>query len=325
MTAPVSKRSEPIQDNMKSNVKVVWLALAAALTLWASAFVGIRVSLTQFTPNAIALLRFLVATGALLAAWIVFTPKGQLRGPALRDMPVFTLSGFLVVVLYNLGLNYGERSVSPGVASFIVGQLPIFSMILAALMLGEQISRRGWIGLSVGLVGTAVMLFADHGDHRLNIGSLFVIGAVLAESIYFVLSKPLLKRYSTLELNVFVAVPGTLLMLPFATELAEQLPSANMQSIAVVAYLGIFPAAVAYVFWGYAMTHLSVTITTSSLYALPAITILLSLLLLHEAPSIMGCVGGVISLAGAILANSSRSVAETTRGANDNLARHRAT
>ncbi|MFI9358757.1 hypothetical protein [Streptomyces lydicus] len=53
------------------------------------------------------------------------------------------------------------------------------------------------------------------------------MAAAIAESLYFVLSKPLLTRYSSMELNLYVTIPGTLMMLPFAGDLTHQLASAT--------------------------------------------------------------------------------------------------
>ncbi|MFI1436368.1 EamA family transporter [Streptomyces lydicus] len=141
----------------------VWLALAGALTLWASAFVGIRSALHDFTPGPMALLRFTIASLGLLALWLVSSRlrRERLRLPARRDIPLLLLCALLLIVVYNLGVNFGEQTVSPGTASFLVGQVPAFSIMLAAAILRERVAVVGWIGVGVGIVGTVVMLFAD--------------------------------------------------------------------------------------------------------------------------------------------------------------------
>ncbi|MDC7338801.1 DMT family transporter [Streptomyces lydicus] len=287
----------------------VWLALAGALTLWASAFVGIRSALHDFTPGPMALLRFTIASLGLLALWLVSTRlrRERLRLPARRDIPLLLLCALLLIVVYNLGVNFGEQTVSPGTASFLVGQVPVFSIMLAAAILRERVAVVGWIGVGVGIVGTVVMLFADQAGLSINIGTVYVLAAAIAESLYFVLSKPLLTRYSSMELNLYVTIPGTLMMLPFAGDLTHQLASATTPNLLILVYLGIFPAAVAYLLWNYALARLDVSASTSGLYALPLITILISFAFLHELPSLLGLVGGVISLIGAALVNNRRA------------------
>ncbi|MEU3415430.1 DMT family transporter [Streptomyces sp. NPDC006658] len=284
----------------------IWLALGVALTLWASAFVGIKAVLHDFSPGPLVLLRFCVASAGVVAIWVV-TARRRLRLPALRDLPLLLLCALLVIVVYNLGVGYGESTLSPGTASFIIGQAPVFSTVLAAFLLREKVAVLGWVGIGLGAGGTVAMLFADQAGPRINAGALHVLAAALAESLYFVLSKPLLGRYTSTEFNAFVTVLGTLMTLPYLGRLGHEVDAASAGSIAVVVYLGLFPAAVAYVLWNYAMTRLSVSTTTSALYALPFLTLVVSLLLLHTLPTALGLAGGLVSLIGAALVNSRRA------------------
>ncbi|MEU5242380.1 EamA family transporter, partial [Streptomyces lydicus] len=64
-------RPSTTRDSRTRAPAAVWLALAGALTLWASAFVGIRSALHDFTPGPMALLRFTIASLGLLALWLV--------------------------------------------------------------------------------------------------------------------------------------------------------------------------------------------------------------------------------------------------------------
>ncbi|MEU8912948.1 EamA family transporter [Streptomyces nigrescens] len=300
---------EQTPTDVGTKTSTVWFALAGALTLWASAFVGIRSALHDFTPGPMALFRFVVASGGLLVVWVVTARirRERLRLPAARDVPLLLLCALLLIVVYNLGVNFGEQTVSPGTASFLVGQVPVFSIMLAAAILRERVAVVGWIGIGVGIAGTVVMLFADQTGLQINTGTLYVLAAALAESLYFVLSKPLLERYGAMELNVYVTIPGTLMMLPFAGDLTRQLASAATGSVLMMVYLGIFPAAVAYLLWNYALARLDVSASTSGLYALPLITIVVSFVFLRELPSLLGLIGGVISLVGAALVNSRRA------------------
>ncbi|WP_328733163.1 EamA family transporter [Streptomyces caniferus] len=306
-----------ITDHPAADVGVrapaVWFALAGALTLWASAFVGVRSALHDFTPGAMALLRFVIASVCLVVVWAVTARvrRERLRLPSARDVPLLLLCALLLIVVYNLGLNFGEQTVSPGTAGFLVGQVPVFSVMLAAAILRERVAVVGWLGVGVGIAGTLVVLFAGQAGLQINVGAFSVLAAAVAESLYFVLSKPLLKRYGAMELNVYVTLPGTLLMFPFTPDLTRQLAVASNDGILVMVYLGIFPAAVAYLLWNYALARLDVSASTSALYALPLITVVVSFLFLRELPSLLGLAGGLVSLVGAALVNNRHGRAET--------------
>ncbi|MDC0770839.1 DMT family transporter [Streptomyces sp. HD] len=287
----------------------VWLALLGALALWASAFVGISSALADFTPGAISLVRYTVSSVVAVLMWLAYSRRRRepLEAPARRDVWPILVSALMVVVVYSLGVNYGEQSVTPGTASFIAGQAPVFSILLAFLLLRERVTGRGWLGVAIGAAGVVLMLFADQTGVQVNTGSLYVLAATVGECLYFVLSKPLLERYSPHALNAWVTVAGTVMLLPYAGQALSSLSSASLSSILLLVYLGVFPGAVAYLLWNMALAHLSVTATTSSLYALPAMTIVMSVLWVDKLPSTLGVIGGLVSLVGAGLVANRQS------------------
>ena len=59
--------------------------------------------------------------------------------------------------VYNVTLNMGEVSVTSATASFIIGQVPVFSTILAVILYREKISRLGVLGLVVSFTGICVI------------------------------------------------------------------------------------------------------------------------------------------------------------------------
>jgi len=81
-----------------------WVALSAAIFLWASAYAGIRVGLKSYSPAHVALLRFLVASLVLA----IYASRSHFRRPALWDVPRLALTGIFGISLYNLALNYGR-------------------------------------------------------------------------------------------------------------------------------------------------------------------------------------------------------------------------
>lgn len=299
--------------------RVVFVPLALTLLFWSSAFVAIRAALTSFDPGSLALMRYLIATLVLTLYWIASHAwnRGYRWLPARQDLLRFVLFGLLGVTTYNLGLNFGERTVTAGTASFIVGQIPIFTTLMAALILRERIRRRAALGIGIGFIGTVLLLFADRTGFRFNIGTVYVVTAVTSESLYFVLQKPVLARYRPIEMSVFTTWTGTLFMLPFAGGLPAELGAAHASALLPVIYLGIFPAAIAYLLWSYCLSQMTVFKTSTSLYSLPFLTIVIGLVWLGERPSALAVLGGVGALVGAIVVNTQRAgVPTASRPAN---------
>lgn len=132
------------------------LALGTTLLLWASAFAGIRAGLSGYSPGHLALLRFIVASLALA----IYAVATRMKMPQKGDWPGIALTGWLGISGYNLALNYGETSLTAGVASFMVNTGPIFTALLAMTFLGERLRGWGWLGIAVSFGGVSLIAFA---------------------------------------------------------------------------------------------------------------------------------------------------------------------
>src|SRR5690349_15366878 len=104
----------------------VRLALVLAITLWASAFVGIREALLGYSPEGLALLRYLIAS--VIMGVVYFRLPVRANVPW-KDRFMLLLTGILGIGVYNITLNHGELVLDSGVASFITSQSPIFATL----------------------------------------------------------------------------------------------------------------------------------------------------------------------------------------------------
>jgi drug/metabolite transporter (DMT)-like permease len=276
------------------------VALGVTLLLWASAFAGIRAALQGFSPFHLALDRFLVAS-AILAA-VAFWKKTRL--PDRADLSRVLLTGFFGIAVYNVALNYGELTVTAGAAGFIVNTVPIFTTLLSLLFLKERIRLFGWLGMIVSFAGVSLIAIADSSSLELNKGAFIILCAAVCQSLYFVLQKPLLKKYSPFEVVCYAVWVGTIGMLVLIPGSVGQLKSASPAAILAVLYLGIFPSTIAYVCWSYVLAKMPASRASAFLYLVPAIAVTIAFVWLKEAPSWLLLVGGCLALGGVVLVNS---------------------
>ncbi len=179
----------------------------------------------------------------------------------------------------------------------------MFVAILATVFLGERISRRGWAGIAVSIVGVTVIAMGESGGLRIEPEALFVLLATVSTSCYFVLQKPLLRRYDAFAMTCYAIWTGTFFMLPFAWGLPSAIQHAPLNATLSVLYLGVFPAAIAYVLWTYVLKHVPSTIASSLLYISPVFAILIGWVWLRELPGVVALAGGALSVAGVVLVN----------------------
>lgn len=282
------------------------LAAIGTATLWASAFVGVRVALPHYPPAHLALLRYLVAAGVLL----VIAPLAGIRIPARRDLPGIFLTGLIGIAAYNVLLNTGQRTVTAGAASMIVNGVPVMTALLSAAFLGERMGARGWVGLAVSFTGTAIIASTAQGGFRFDRGAVLLLLAALSMSVYFVLQKPYLRRYSPLAMVAYAIWSGAICLLVFLPGLGATIAAASPGGTLAVVYLGVFPAAVAYVAWSYALSIMPAGRTASHLYLVPLLTLGIAWLWVREVPTLRTLVGGAVVMTGVLLVNARNRPAE---------------
>jgi drug/metabolite transporter (DMT)-like permease len=286
----------------------VGLSLGITVLIWGSAFAAIRVALhgfrsgldpNVFGPGQMALLRLLFASGAL-AVYAVCT---RMRLPAVRDLPGIFLLGFLGFGFYNTALNYGEMTVQAGVASLLIATAPIFTALMAVMFLKERMGLFGWIGVLVAFSGVVLIIAGQQGNFSVSREALYILVAAMCAAIYFVIQRPFLKRYSSLQLTTYAVWSGTLLIIFYLPSLCDQLHDVSWKMTAVVAYLGVFPAALGDVLWNYALSKWPVSRVSSFLYLVPVVAMAGGWIMLREMPAKLSLCGGPVAIAGVYLVN----------------------
>jgi drug/metabolite transporter (DMT)-like permease/GNAT superfamily N-acetyltransferase len=278
-------------------------AVAAALTtlvVWSSAFSGVSIVVGPgggYGPGEMALLRFLVAS-ATMAIVAVAT---RMRLPKPKDLPVLAAAALFGITIYHLCFTWGETTVSPGAAALVIASGPIWTALLAIVFLGERLNRWGWTGVALAFAGVAAIAFAGEGGVRFEPMVLLELAAAVSTAVYFVIGKKPLRTYTSLEFTSYIIWIGTLPMLVFLPGLIQQLPAAPVTSTWIVVFLGVFPGAVAYFLWGYALARMPASTTASFLYAQPVLATGVAWAVQGTLPTVVALVGGALALAGVIL------------------------
>ncbi|WRZ93842.1 DMT family transporter [Streptomyces sp. NBC_01007] len=276
-------------------------AATVTVGLWASAFVAIRSAGAAYSPGALALGRLLAGALVLGTFCVVrregLPPRGAWRGIA--------ISGVLWFGFYMVALNWGEQQVDAGTAALVVNIGPILIALLGSRLLGDAMPPRLLAGMAVSFAGAvAVGLSMSGGGGSSVLGVVLCLLAAVAYAGGVVAQKPALGRASVLQVTTYGCLVGALACLPFAGQLLHDAADAPVPATLNMVYLGVFPTALAFTTWGYALARTSASRMGATTYAVPALVVLMSWLFLDEVPGLLTLAGGVLCLAGVAVSRS---------------------
>lgn len=155
--------------------------------LWGSAFPVTRVLLEEMPPLGAAAWRTLLAAGAVALFAALRGEFGRLwpaRGYRLRLAVLAILGG----ATFLIGMNLAIFLTGASITSFVVGTYPLQAVVVAALLLGEPLGRRGVGALAVAALGL-VLLARPGGAHVELLGVVLALGAALSFAVYLGLSR----------------------------------------------------------------------------------------------------------------------------------------
>ena len=231
----------------------------------------------QIKPVALVALRS-VSAAALFWLTSLFLPKEKV---AVRDILFLAFCSLFGVVinqeLFLLGLNY----TSPVNSSLIVSTNPIFSFILAALILKESISLSKGVGLAIGLAGV-MTLIAEHGAPDIGsktfIGDIITLLNTISWAFYTVIIKKMLEKYHPVTVMKWTFFFGMFIttMIGFPS-----IKSADWQAVTLNGWLGIafvlvFATYLGYMLISFGLRRLSPTIVSTYTYINPVVAALIA-------------------------------------------------
>lgn len=283
-----------LNSSMKSRIYAFGTVL-----LWASAFVFTKVSLTYFTVSATGILRYIFASLFLLALALI----KRIGLPRLRDIPKFVLSGGLGFTLYMITFNEASRLLSSATGSIIIATAPIMTVILARLLLKEKIRLAGWIAIVIEFIGILILTLWN-GVFSANTGIFWMIGAAFCISGYNLSQRFYTKKYTALQSTTYSIFAGTILLLIYLPDAIPQLMAASAKQLAVIVFLGIFPSAIAYIWWSKALSLAEKTSdVTNFMFVTPLLAMIMGYLVIMEIPTAATFIGGSIIIIGLIMFN----------------------
>ena len=264
---------------------------------WGMAWAVGRILALGLPPMTGAWLRY-VLTMVLFYLWFL---GRALKGNEVNWLPTgrqtwrtLTLIAITGVLGYQVFFMNGMRLTAAGDASLIITFNPIFTVLLAAPMLGQKISRKMFVGLFCGFIGVAVVTgWSPNTDIPFEdriLGDLMILLASLNWAMTTNNTKRMMEqrngeqKATTLEIVVWYSLIGTVLLTPLAAWETWQhgIPEPTLTDWYAIIYLAAISTVLAYYWFAIGVEKLGATAASSYIFLMPVFGVLGGVILLDE-------------------------------------------
>ncbi len=269
--------------------------------IWGTTFISTKILLQNFSPVQILFFRFLVGLVALLVVY-----PHRLHGTTRKQELSFAAAGLCGVCLYYLLENIALTYTMASNVGIIISVAPFFTAILSQLLAREKsLHPRFFLGFAVAMAGIFLIRFNGSCLELNPLGDLLALLAALLWACYSLLTRKISSYgYHTVLTTRRVFAYGILFMIPalFLFDFPwDPARFADPLSLANLLFLGLGASALCFVTWNFGVKVLGAVKTSVYIYLVPVVTVLTSVLVLHEKITLLAGVGTVLTLAGLFL------------------------
>ncbi len=283
---------------------LTYLALATAAFFWGLSFVATKIALQSFSPFCLIFFRFFSAA-LFFVVLLWHTGFPSLTKKTFRSLLVLAL---MEPGLYFLFETFGLQYTSATKTSLIIATIPVVVLVLSSFFLKERLRPINMLGIAVSLAGVALLVFGGRpqiGLKGMMFGDMLIFGAVIAASVYMILTRKLGESLSSLQITGMQIIFGALLFLPlFLWDLPHlDWQSVTKNSLMALIVLTIFATIGAFLCYNFALTRIPAAQAAVCINGIPLVTACGAWVLLGETLTSMQFFGGALVLVAVFLAN----------------------
>jgi drug/metabolite transporter (DMT)-like permease len=255
-----------------------------AILFWGATPVATKVAVASIDAATIGVLRAVIAGPLALALALALRLPVPETG---RDRMLLAVSGITSFAIWPILLSAGIGLTTATHAGLILALIPIVTGLFASLIGGGWPRLRWWLGSSVAVIGTCVLIVytaRDTGGEASIAGDLVIFLGVIACAIGYIAgarTTPVIGTWATTFWGIALAA---ILLVPVAAGLLGRTDWANVDGVGWTAmfYLALFGTIGGYVAWFWALDRGGITRIASWQLAQPVITLGLAATLIGE-------------------------------------------
>ncbi len=285
---------------MKARSSWLWAYLSISF-IWGFSFLFMKVGLDSFSPFQVAFLR--IALGALVLSMVLFIRKAKLPRNRALWSHTFVAGLLLNAIPFSL-YCFGEQRVSSSLAGILNAATPLFTVIIAPLMIAsERPSRRRVFGLAISFVGVITVFGVWSGGISGDLtGALLCLGAPLCYgfgSSY--VRKHISNKIGILQQSIMQLVCASLTLVPFEILFYQAPHDLALSPILAILSLGILGSGLANLMMNIVYRDAGPTIASTVTYVIPIISTSAGVIILKENVAFHEIIGASVIIGGLLL------------------------
>lgn len=281
--------------------------LVLMATIWGVNYSVVKTGLQAMTPLSFTAVRMVSAAAVLfLVARVV-----KNTWPSRRDTMHLLVLGLIGNGVYQLLFISGMARTRAGVAALIVAAGPAWIAIMSRLLGRERVSRLGWAGIVLQLIGVLCVVGSTQGfegGEQGLIGAMLISGGSIIWALYSVLLQPYTQRMNALPLSAITLASGALMM---AVAGAPDMLRLDWGGVSLAGWGAVLYSSLGAMVIGYMLFYQGVRVlgpTKTAMYGnlQPIIAIAVAWAVLHETPTGWQLLGAGFVMAGLLVSRTAK-------------------
>lgn len=243
--------------------------------LFTGSYIAGKYAIVDLGPITASLWRYVVALVFLSGLLFHFKTKSlKVEG---NDLGFFILLGLFGIVGYHYFFFSALRYTQVANTAIINAFSPIITGIMAAVFIGERLTRQNYIGVAMAFSGVIILLARGRIENifllRVNLGDLLMLCSVLSWGIYALLIKRMVRKYTVFTITFYATLFGVIFLIGLAGVENRGGPvfDISLLSLGSVLYMGLCASGLGYLLYNISIRIIGPTKTSSMVYSLVSV------------------------------------------------------
>jgi len=243
--------------------------------LFTGSYIAGKFAIVDLGPITASLWRYVVAL--VFLSGLLFRFKAESLKVAGKDLRFLILLGLFGVVGYHYFFFSALRYTQVANTAIINAFSPIITGIMAAVFIGERLTRRNYIGVAMAFSGVIILLTRGRIENilllKVNLGDLLMLCSVLSWGVYALLIKRMVRKYTVFTITFYATLFGVIFLIGLAgvENRGNSFFDISMLSLGSVLYMGLCASGLGYLLYNISIRRIGPTKTSSMVYSLVSV------------------------------------------------------